>query len=71
MKKMTCREMGGPCDAEMTAATSEEMVKKGMEHVEAAHPEMVASIKAMTPEENEKWNAEFNMKWAAIPEVSA
>lgn len=62
---MTCKEMGGMCDTAMTASTADEMIKKGMEHVRAAHPEMVPAIEAMTDEEGAKWNAEFMTKWNA------
>lgn len=71
MKKLTCRELGGPCDAEMTASTPQEMMQKGMEHVESAHPEMAAGIKQMSKEETDKWTADFMQKWAAAADVSA
>lgn len=68
MKTMTCSELGGPCDAKMTTATKEEMMKVGMEHVEAVHPEMATKIKAMTKEETDKWAMDFDAKWMAKPE---
>ncbi len=63
--------MGGMCDAAMTAATSDEMLAKGMEHVEAAHPDMAASIKAM-PKDDPKmvaWSEKFMKDWGAAPEI--
>ena len=65
---MACTDMGGPCDAKITAATSDEMVKMGMAHVETAHPELAAKVKAMSKEETDKWMADFMAKWAAAPE---
>jgi hypothetical protein len=62
--------MGGPCEAPMTASTSEEMMGKGMAHLEIAHPEMAASVKAM-PKDDPKmleWNEKFTSDWAAAPE---
>lgn len=71
MKQMTCAQMGGPetCDFIITGRTAEEMVKNGMEHVTQAHPEMAADIKKMTPEETDKWMAEFRVKFEAAEEV--
>jgi hypothetical protein len=62
--------MGGSCDASMSAATSEEMIGKGMAHVEEAHPEMAATIKAMAPDAPEmvEWKNKFDAAWAAAPE---
>ncbi len=67
MKKMTCRDMGGPCDAAMTANTPDEMMEKGMEHVRKAHPEMVDDIENMSDEDGKKWNDAFMKKWASTP----
>jgi hypothetical protein len=33
MKRMTCRDLGGPCDAVFTADSFEELGKKSHEHV--------------------------------------
>jgi len=71
MKKLTCRELGGPCDALITGATPEEMMKNGMAHLEAAHPEMVDGAKNMSKEESDKWTADFMQKWASAAEVAA
>ena len=70
MKSMTCNDMGGPCDATMTAGSAEEMMKHGMDHVDATHPEVAETIKAMTPEEQETWKADFMKKWDATPAVA-
>lgn len=68
---MTCAEMGGPCDAKITSASAEENMTKGMAHLEAAHPDMAASVKAMPKEEMEKKMAEINATYAAKPEDAA
>ena len=70
MKTMTCRELGGMCDDKMSANTSDEMMKKGMMHLEAAHPEMAKDIKAM-PEGDPKmiaWGEKFKKDWDAASE---
>ena len=69
MKQMTCAQMGGPatCDVMITGSTAEEMVKNGMDHITAAHPDMAEKVKAMTPEETAKWMADFKVKFDALP----
>ena len=70
MKKMTCKDMGGMCDHEMTAETAEEMIQVGMVHLEEAHPEMAASVKAMPKDDPAmvKWSEDFMKTWEATPE---
>lgn len=55
MKTMTCREFGGPCDEKVSSDTFEGIMDKGMEHVRAAHPEMLPAIEAMSKEEMDAW----------------
>ena len=71
MKQMTCAQMGGPaaCTFMITGSTAEEMSMNGMKHVEEAHPELAAQIKAMTKEETDKWMAEFSAKFDALADV--
>ncbi len=59
------------CDATMTANTAEEMIATGMKHVEEAHPEMAASIKAMSKDAPEmvQWYDDFMKSWTAAPET--
>lgn len=64
--------MAGPCDASMSAATSDEMMGKGMEHMREAHPEMAAEIEAM-PKDDPKmvaWYDKFMADWTASPETN-
>lgn len=71
MKTMTCAQMGGPCDASMDAETPDEMMGKGMEHLESAHPEMAADVKA-TPKDDPRmvsWFEKFMQMWGASPEA--
>jgi hypothetical protein len=62
--------MGGMCDTAMSAETPEEMMSKGMAHVEDAHPEMAANIKAMPKDDPQMvdWQQKFDATWAAAPE---
>ncbi len=63
--------MGGMCDTEITAGSKEEMMSKGMAHVEAAHPEMAESIKKMAPTDPlmVEWQTKFDATYAAAPEI--
>ena len=64
---MTCGQMGGMCDAKITGSTPEEMMGNGMKHLEQAHPQMAADIKAM-PKDDPKmkeWSEKFMKDWAA------
>ncbi len=69
MKQMTCAQMGGPCEEMISGNTAEEMVANGMKHMESAHPEMAAKVKAMSKEETDKWMEEFKGKWEAAPDM--
>ena len=73
MKTMTCAQMGGPCDTAISAETKDEMMSKGMAHIEEAHPEMAADIKAMAHDAPEMvaWQQKFNADWDATPDVAA
>ena len=74
---MTCRDMGGVCDAAMTAATAEEMMKMGGDHVMAAtdpeHMKLQETMKAAMADKTQMdaWTADFMTKWDAAPETDA
>lgn len=62
--------MGGMCGEKMSANTPDEMMAKGMIHLEAAHPEMAASVKTM-PDTDPlmiEWNEKFAKTWEETPE---
>jgi predicted small metal-binding protein len=71
MKTITCRKMGGPCDAPLSANTYDEMMKVGMDHLKMAHPEMVESIEKMPKDDPMmvKWDQDFRKTWADTPDV--
>ena len=63
--------MGGPCDAELSADSYEEIMKVGWSHMKAAHSEMAATIEA-TPKDDPKmveWEKDFNKTWADTPDM--
>jgi predicted small metal-binding protein len=76
MKKITCKEMGGDCDAVITAETAAEMMEKGKAHVMEAHAadasshaEIMEKMKAMTDEEFVAWQTDFTQKFEGLEEA--
>lgn len=71
MKMMTCAQMGGQCDAEIHGATADEMMANGMKHLEEAHPQMAADVKAASPSDPMMvaWNEKFQKDFEAAPEM--
>lgn len=73
MKKMTCKEMGGVCDAEIQGETPEEMMENGKNHVhegtDEEHQEIVKQMEAMSEEGKAAWMEEFKGKFDAAEEV--
>ena len=62
--------MGGMCETALSAETMEEMMGKGMEHLEVAHPEMGETVKN-TPKEDPMmvaWVARFCADWESTPD---
>ena len=71
MKTITCRAMGGMCDEPISGSTPDELMGAGMVHLEAAHPEMAESVKAMPKDDPAivKWSEDFMKTWEATPEM--
>ena len=74
MKQMTCAQMGGSmtgtCQTMIQGTTVEEIVKAGGDHVMATDPEIAEKMRAMTPEQNASWMADFKPKFDAMPEMA-
>ena len=62
--------MGGMCDTPLSAASYDDMIKVGMEHVRIAHPEIAASIESMGINDPLmlEWEKNFSKTWADTPE---
>lgn len=70
MKTITCKAMGGMCEAPLSADSYDNMIKAGMEHLKATHPEMASTIEAM-PKDHPmmiEWEQKFKKTWADTPE---
>jgi len=76
MKKLTCKDLGGPCDYEIVGATFEEVGQKSHAHVmeqiskgDEAHKMAVQKMKDRTPEEQQAMMIEFRKKFDEAEEV--
>ena len=76
MKRLTCRDLGGPCDAEFTGEAFEEIGKKSYEHVmeqmqngDEAHLSAAKNMKNAAPEQRQAMMAEFKRKFDEAPNV--
>ena len=76
VKKLTCRDLGGPCDAEITGNSFEEVGKKSHDHVvdqisrdDESHRAAAEKMRNATPEERKAMMAELEKKYKEAPEV--
>ena len=76
MKKLTCRDLGGPCDAELVGGSFEEIGKKSRDHVmeqmqkgDKAHLSAANNMRTATPEQQQAMMAEFKKKFEQAPSV--
>lgn len=70
MKTLTCAQMGGPCDTPISGNSKDELMTNGMRHLEEAHPEMAATVKAMPSDDPVmvEWVKKFDEEYEAAPE---
>lgn len=77
MKTMTCKQLGGVCDAEFQAATFEEMAmlsqQHGTEMYQRADPEHVKVMQEMLgkmkdPKAMQEWMNQKRAEFEALPE---
>jgi isocitrate/isopropylmalate dehydrogenase len=76
MKRLTCRDLGGPCDAAFTGLSFEEIGKKSHEHVmeqmqkgDEAHLSAAGNMRSATPEQQKAMMAEYRRKFDQAPNV--
>lgn len=77
MKRMTCKQLGGPCDAVHHGADANEIIKKQDEHLRAAvaagdsdHEPALRDMKGRwkRPVSGLKWYRQVQRDFAALPE---
>ena len=76
MKKLTCRDLGGPCDTELTGDSFQEIGKKSYEHVmeqinNSDEPHKVAAGRMWnaSPEEQTSMMAEYEKRFNEAPSI--
>lgn len=76
MKTLTCKDLGGPCDHEITGGSFEEVGNNCKAHVmeqinngDEAHKAAVEKMKNATPEEQQAMFAEYEKRYNEAPEI--
>ncbi len=76
MKKTTCNDLRGACDAEIQGETPEEMAENCKQHVmemmqseDEGHKAAVESMMQLSKEEQEKWYDEFRSKFDSLQDA--
>jgi arginyl-tRNA synthetase len=76
MKKTTCRNLRGACDAEILGETAEEMGEKSRQHVmemvqagDENHKAAMESMMRLSKEEQEKWYADFKSGFDSLQDA--
>ena len=76
MKKTTCRDLRGACDAEIQGETPEEMAEKCKQHVmemiqsgDEDHKAAVGSMMQLSKEEQEKWYEDFKKDFDSLQDA--
>ena len=76
MKKLTCRDLGGPCDMELTGDSFQEMGKKSYEHVmeqikndNEAHKVAAGKMRDASPEEQKSMMTEYEKRFNEAPNI--
>jgi predicted small metal-binding protein len=71
MKTLTCKELGGVCDKQLSANTWEEMVQVMTKHVMANHPDVAKKMEAMHKQDPKRWGNENKPKWERARETTS
>jgi hypothetical protein len=76
VKKLTCRDLGGPCDAAITGESFDEMGSNCHAHVmerihagDEAHRAAADRMRNASPEEQETMMAAFGKRYRDAPDV--
>ena len=76
MKRLTCRDFGGPCDTEVTGYSFDEIggnckthVMEQMNSGDEAHKAAAAKMMSATPEERKIMMAEYEKRFNDAPNI--
>ena len=74
MKKATCKDLRGVCDAELVGETAEELGNNGKKHVMAmimqgdtAHKAAADDMMKLSKEDQQKWYNDFVNNFDSLP----
>ena len=71
MKTLTCRQLGGACDAQIAADSWAEMAKLMTQHVTANHPEVAKAMEEIYRTDPERWSKEHKAQWERAPDTAS
>jgi predicted small metal-binding protein len=63
VKTLTCKQLGGACDQQLTADSWKEMVQLMTKHVMENHPDVAKKMEAMYKQDPQQWAKENKPKW--------
>ena len=76
MKKTICRDLAGPCDAEIQGSTPEEMGENSKKHVmemiqsgDKDHKSAVEKMQQMSKEDHDKFFEDFKNRFDSLEDV--
>ena len=76
MKKLTCRDLGGPCDVEISGDSFQEIGKKSYDHVmeqinngDEAHTAAASKMRNAAPEEQNAMMGEYEKRFNDAPNI--
>ena len=76
MKTLTCRDLGGTCDAKIAGSTFQEVGKNSMMHVmeqikngDEAHKAAADKMRNASPEEQKAMMAEYEKRYNEAPDA--
>ena len=76
MKKLTCRNLGGPCDTELAGDSFREIGKKSYDHVmeqikngDEVHKTAASQMKNASPAEQKAMMAEYEKRYNEAPNI--
>ena len=69
-KTFTCKELGGICDQKFSGNSLEEIMEKGMKHMQSdkAHMDRIMSLSNTTGETKEEWYQRMQKEFDSRPE---
>jgi predicted small metal-binding protein len=67
MKTLSCKDLGGTCEAKFSASSWDDMVQTMTKHVMEKHPDVAKQMEKMHNEDPKKWSSQTKPKWDAAP----